>query len=113
MIDWENFRSGPKEIELAFYLCWDYFRSGEKYRSLQEIPAELNIYQKGKLITQPEKERILYCLIPMWSLILVIYLNNGNLRFEKERREASAKIIPIYKRTIFDCHNWEETSANV
>lgn len=112
LIDWENFRSGPKETELAFYLCWDYLRWGEDHRNLQELLHEIDIFLQNGLIHEYEKERILYCLIPMWMLILVLHLNNGNLMFEADRKKACGHIIPLYKKTIFDKRPWKEQDAD-
>lgn len=102
LIDWENLRSGPKEIELAFYLCWDYLRWGETYRKLDELISELNVFVDKRLVTPQEQNRILYFLIPMWMLLMVLYLNNGNLLFEEERKAACQQIIPLYKQIIFE-----------
>ena len=112
LIDWECFRSGPKEIELAFYLCWDYLNQGEKYRKLDELISELDIFTEKQLVSLQERDRILYFLIPMWMLIMVLYLNNGNLLFEKERKMACQQIIPLYKEIIFKYRPWKEVSGN-
>ena len=104
LIDWENFRSGPKEIELAFYLCWDYLRWEDYEKNLQNMLDEIEIFCKKKLINTCEKERILFFLIPMWMLLLVLYLNNGNLLFEDERKKVCEKIIPLYKKEVYDAH---------
>ena len=45
LIDWEDFRSGPKEMELAFYLCWDYMRWLDYGRSLQDMLEEEKMTQ--------------------------------------------------------------------
>lgn len=102
LIDWEYFRTGPKEIELAFYLCWDYFRWENCTRNLQNMLDEIQVMQEKKLISLYEKERILYLLIPMWMLLLVVYLNNGFLLFEEERKKVCDKIIPLYKQQVYD-----------
>lgn len=104
LIDWECFRTGPKEMELAFYLCWDYFCHPDYPRTLQDMLEEADIFYEKRLISKEEQERILYFLIPMWMLILVLYLNNGHLRMEEERREICKKIILQYKKEIFDPH---------
>ena len=112
LIDWENLRSGPKEIELAFYLCWDYLRWGDTYRSLDDLIDEISVFVDKRLISAQERDRILYFLIPMWMLILVLYLNNGNLLYEEDRKAACQRIIPLYKQTIFESRPWKEMSNN-
>lgn len=104
LIDWENLRSGPKEMELAFYLCWDYFRWEDDERDFQNLLDEIEIFCDEKLLHRYEKERILYCLIPMWMLVLVLYLNNGNLQFEDERKKVCMRLIPLYKSKVYDHH---------
>lgn len=101
LIDWENLRSGPKELELSFYLCWDYFRWHNPQDSLNKMLAEIEVFKSKMLLRTDEIERILYCLIPMWMLLITIYLNNGNLLFEQERTAVCQELIPLYYRTIF------------
>lgn len=112
LIDWENFRTGPKEIELAFYFCWDYLRWEHYERNLQDMLDEIQVFYEKNLISSCEKERILYLLIPMWMLLLVVYLNNGNLRFAEERKKVCEKIIPLYKQQIYDHRRQEERFYN-
>ena len=106
LIDWENLRSGPKEIEIAFYLCWEYLTDGEKYRPLVDMMEEIEVFVEKKVISDKERDRILYCMIPLWMLIMVIYLNNGSLRLENERKKACESIIPLYKQMIFENRPW-------
>lgn len=107
LIDWENLRSGPKETELSFYFIWDFLQNGENYRTLDDMLKEIDIFVQKSVITEQEKERILYCLIPMWMLIIVISLNNGSLRYAQERLTACKYIIPLYKEAIFEKRNWK------
>ena len=102
LIDWENFRAGPKEIELAFYFCWDYLRWEKYERNLQDMMDEMQVFCEKNLINSCERERILYLLIPMWMLLLVVYLNNGKLLYEEERKKVCERIIPLYKKQIYD-----------
>lgn len=106
LIDFENLRSGPKEIELSFYLCWDYLQWENYDKSLQELVNEANLFFEKKVINEFERDRILFCLIPMWMLILITYLNNGNLLYAEERKKASSYIIPLYYKEVFSHNPW-------
>lgn len=100
LIDWENLRSGPKEMELAFYLCWDHFRRSDYPYLVSRIPEEAAVFREEGLINEWEQERILHCLIPLWMLLLVVYLNNGSLLFADERKRACEKVLPQYRKLI-------------
>ncbi len=102
LIDWENLRSGPKEIELAFYMCWDYFLYDDHEKNLQSLMNEVNIFETKGLINSGERDRILYLVIPMWMVLIILYLNNGNLMFEDKRKKSCEQLIPLYKSMIFD-----------
>lgn len=108
LIDWENLRSGPKEMELAFYLCWDYMRWEDYGKDLDDLVWDLDVFQARQLIHEYERERILYCLIPLWMLIAVHGLDTGSLLFARERTQACRRFIPLYEKEIFDRRPWRE-----
>lgn len=88
LIDWEYFRSGPKEIEISFYLCWDHLRKKEKKSDIKCVLGELDYCLESRLIDINEYKRIKELLIPMWIILSICYLSNGNLLYEKDRIEA-------------------------
>ena len=88
LIDWEYFRSGPKEIEISFYLCWDHLRKKQAKSDVRCVFEELDYCLESNLIDQNEFKRIKEMLIPMWIILSICYLSNGNLLYEKDRIEA-------------------------
>lgn len=96
LIDWEYLRSGPKEMELSFFLCWHYLQKTNRYTDFQLLEDELQIMIKESLIDRELYAMIKNMLIPMWFLVDICYLSKGLLAFSEERKKQLVKMLPLY-----------------
>ena len=95
-IDWEHIRSAPKEMELSFYLIWCYCQNEQFANDFSQLRLEIEELLIQRLISKDEKERIERLLIPMWFLITICYISNGNLMYAEKRIKALNKYVPLY-----------------
>ena len=102
LIDWEYLRSGPKELELGFYVCWEYLQNQFCFDNFSTMLNELDIFIETGLINSKERCRIISTIIPMWLLITLCYLNNGNLLYKEERILACKKATHLYYYSIWN-----------
>lgn len=102
LIDWEHLRSGPKEIEIGFYLCWDYLQDIKNFDNFETFINELNAFVETQVISFWERHRIVSLIIPMWFLVTLCYLNNGNLLYRENRILACKKVIPTYYQALYN-----------
>lgn len=86
LIDWEYLRIGPKEIELAFGLCWDFITHAELCQySSYVIKRDINALISEECISNASKDAILKIFIPMIVALssiyasLAIYDNSGDV----------------------------------
>lgn len=96
LIDWEYLRSGPKEMELSFFLCWHYLQNTNQYTDFQLLEEELQLMIKESLIDRELCAIIKTMLIPMWFLVDICYLSKGLLAFPEERKKQLVKMVPLY-----------------
>lgn len=74
LIDWEYLRLGPKELELAFCLCWDFITHVELCRySSYVIMRDINALVSEGCIHNTSKEAILKIFIPMIVALSAMY----------------------------------------
>ena len=101
LIDWEYLRSGPKEMELSFFLCWHYLQKnmGNIY-GFDVLEKEIKDMEQESLLDIEMSKRIKELLIPMWFLIDICYLAKGKLAFCEERIEKVMEIVPQYAEFI-------------
>lgn len=100
LIDWEYLRSGPKEMELSFFLCWHYLQKSSEYSNFELLDKEIEIMKDENLIDNEIANRIKELLIPMWFIVDICYLSNGNLAFAKEREAKIIEIVPRYLKYL-------------
>lgn len=74
LIDWEYLRLGPKELELAFCLCWDFITHVELcHYSSYVIARDINALVSEGCIDSISKEAILNIFIPMIVVLSSVY----------------------------------------
>ena len=87
LIDWEYLRSGPKEMEIAFYLFWDHLNKDDISGDISFFNGELLYCVESQLINEQEANRIREMLIPMWIILCICGISNGKLLFQSDRIE--------------------------
>lgn len=102
LIDWEYLRSGPKEVEISFYLLWHYLQYADYASNFDILKQELDEFVRRKTIKSDEAFRILNILIPMWFIVDICYLTSNKLSNKKNRIEACQKMVLIYEKEIFE-----------
>ena len=83
-------------MELSFYLIWCYCQNEQFANDFSQLRLEIEELLIQRLISKDEKERIERLLIPMWFLITICYISNGNLMYAEKRIKALNKYVPLY-----------------
>lgn len=101
LIDWEYLQMGLREIEIAYYLIWDYLGNIDYYDDFERLKYEINIFELRGLISLEERQRILNIIIPMFFVLCICYSEMNILLHKNSRLNACRMVIPEYYSKIY------------
>lgn len=80
LIDFEYMRFGPKISEISFLLLWDIISMPQINKRARFLNDEIEKIQKNKIITERECEIIKKVYIPLYIVLICLYVSAGRYR---------------------------------
>lgn len=89
LIDFEYMRVGPREMDLSFLLCWDFFSDAPAAHHAREtISRDLDQLSRCGIVDAGSMGLIVDALIPMYQMLACLYVSAGKYRDTRDYIEG-------------------------
>lgn len=98
LIDAEFLQFGPREAELAFLLCWDYFVHPTFCSYAPTLLSkEILTLHKCEILSQTEIRKIVMFFIPMILAAAILFLEQGRYKYSEEMIRGIQGFFSVYQ----------------